>query len=243
MIPFGQMLSFLWCKASCMKSCCQPFWNVFCQEVELTRPVRGKPQSWAKWENSTASGLSTTWIVHLLCNHLLVKASSLSVPLPKPVFYPGWEVGLTTAIPWLSLSMLMVTTPWAWEVPDLMDTTPFDTKTCSPTTQREAYLEQSEFCSQTLSESVRSALLPCRLLKWVQQASEQTVFPGNCRAPSPFYSAAAIKEQFDSRIAEEASTAWPNLSKQKNIKILLNVILFAWKNKTKKPVLHRNGKE
>lgn len=83
-------------------------------------------------------------------------------------------------------------TLWAWEVPDLMDTTPFDIKTCLPTTQRESYLEQFEFCSQTLSESVRSVLLPCRLLKWVQQASEQTVFPGNCRAPSPFYSAAAV---------------------------------------------------
>lgn len=229
-----------------MESCCQPFWNVFCQELELTTPVRGKSQSWTKWENSTASGLSTTWIVHLLCNHLLVKASSLTAPLPKPpdkpVFYPGWEVGPTTALPWLSVPTLMVTTLWGWEVPDLMDTTASGIKTCSPSTQRGAYLEQSEFCSQTLSESVRSALLPCRLLKRVQQASEQTVFPGNCRAPSPFHSAAAIKEQFDSRIAEAASTAWPNLSKQKNIKILLNVILFAWENKTKKPVLHRNGK-
>lgn len=112
MIPLGWMVSFLWCKASCMKSCCQPSWSIFCQELELTRPVRGKAQSWAEWDNSPASGLSTTQIVHLLCNHLLLKASSLTAPFPKPpdkpVFYPGWEVGPTTAV--LSVSTLMVIT-------------------------------------------------------------------------------------------------------------------------------------
>lgn len=79
--------------------------------------------------------------------------------------------------------------PWAWQG---TWSNVHNIKTCSAAIQRGSYLEQFEFCSQTLPESARSVLLPCRLLKWVQQASEHTVFPSNCRAPSPFYSASAI---------------------------------------------------